>query len=244
LIEFLSLYEGKKKFLAIIKNIEATYCFIGESAQKRFSSFESLKSFLNKENIFFLKNTLNIEAFNILGIKSLSLKDLKDDINLIAFDAVNTIYFRKIFKNLKGLKIILSSHFNEFKQKKILNISIATKYFEESGVYINLNKALKVSQKVVDSYSTSKNTLKFINIITPVFKKNFNYFFFIQENINKNLIFNNTYKLINLNKVLKTLRFTTSFKYFIKINENNKDLFQKNSYNLNVFLLRLYSLKI
>jgi hypothetical protein len=77
-----------------------------------------------------------------------------------------------------------------------------------------------------------------------VLKKNFNYFFFIQENINKNLIFNNTYKLINLNKVLKTLRFTTSFKYFIKINENNKDLFQKNSYNLNVFLLRLYSLKI
>jgi len=244
LIEFLSLYEGKKKFLAVIKNIEAMYCFIGESAQKRFSSFESLKSFLNKENIFFLKNTLNIEAFNILGIKSLSLKDLKDDINLIAFDVVNTIYFRKIFKNLKGLKTILSSHFNEFKQKKILNISIATKYFEESGVYINLNKALKVSQKVVDSYSTSKNTLKFINIITPVLKKNFNYFFFIQENINKNLIFNNTYKLINLNKALKTLRFTTSFKYFIKINENNKDLFQKNSYNLNVFLLRLYSLKI
>ena len=220
------------------------YCFIGESAQKRFSSFESLKSFLNKENIFFLKNTLNIEAFNMLGIKSLSLKDLKDDINLLALDIVNTIYFRKIFKTFKGSKTILSSHFNEFKQKKILNISIATKYFEESGIYINLNKTLKVSQKVVDSYSTSKNILKFINIITPVLKKNFNYFFFIQENINKNLVFNNIYKLINLNKALKALRFTTSFKYFIKINENNKDLFQKNSYNLNVFLLRLYSLKI
>jgi hypothetical protein len=244
LIEFLSLYEGKKKFLTIIKHVDTIYCFIGESAQKRFSSLKSLKSFLNNENIFFLKNTLNMEAFNILGIKSLSLKDLKEDISLVVFDAINTIFFCKIFKNLKGLKTILSSHFNGFKQKKILNISIATKYFEESGVYVNLNKTLKLSQKVVDSYSTSKGSLNFINTITPIFKKNFNYFFFIQENINKSLIFNNTYKLINLNKTLKVLRFTTTFKYFIKINENNKDLFQKNSYNLNVFLLRLYSLKI
>jgi NADH dehydrogenase/NADH:ubiquinone oxidoreductase subunit G len=244
LIEFLNLYEGKKKFLTTINNLENTYCLIGESAQKRFSNTESLKYCFNKENIFFIKNTLNTEAFDMLGIKSLSFKEIKNNTSIVSIDNVDSIFFRKVLKSLIGLKITLSSHFNTLKEKKVLNLSIASKYFEETGVYISLSKALKVSQKVVDSSSSSKTSLYFVSTITPILKKTFNYFFFIQENINKNLVFNNTFKFINLNKSLNALSFTLSFKYFIKINKSNKDLFQKNSYNLNVFLLRLYSFKI
>jgi NADH dehydrogenase/NADH:ubiquinone oxidoreductase subunit G len=244
LIEFLNLYEGKKKFLTTINNLENTYCLIGESAQKRFSNTESLKYCFNKENIFFIKNTLNTEAFDMLGIKSLSFKEIKNNTSIVSIDSVDSIFFRKVLKSLIGLKITLSSHFNTLKEKKVLNLSIASKYFEETGVYISLSKALKVSHKVVDSSSSSKTSLYFVSTITPILKKTFNYFFFIQENINKNLVFNNTFKFINLNKSLNALSFTLSFKYFIKINKSNKDLFQKNSYNLNVFLLRLYSFKI
>lgn len=241
-IDFLKIYEGKKKVFSNLLAKTYSQVFVGESFQKRCNSSD-ISFYLNNKNSYNIAvchTEVNLESCNLLNLKSSSQKDFNENALIFFIDICDNILSRKTFKSTKKAKIWFTSHFDSIYEQSFLMIPIMSNYFEQSGVYINLEKVPQMSLKVLNTLSDSKSILSIINFVLPVFNKEFSYFFFINESLKKtNQLFNKFTDFFGYKKLLITPKCTVVSKYIFKINEKaSVDTFQKNSYNFNTFLLR------
>lgn len=242
-IDFLKVYEGKKNvFSSLLSKTAHSYVFVGESFQKRCSSLDIFFYFgkENNCNLIICYSSPNSESNRLINLKSITLKDFNLSTLIFFIDISDTVMSRRLVKLIKRTKIWFSSHFSFIYKQSFLMVPTASNYFEQLGVYINLEKIPRISHKIMNTLTESKSILSTVNYFLPKLNKKFSYLIFINENLKKSFHFSSSFfKLFGSKSLFVKSQSIVISRHALKINEKESiDTFQKNSYNLNVSLLR------
>lgn len=242
IIDFLKIYEGKKKVFSYLLPKLSSQTFIGESCLTRCNSSSLFFCFSNKNDhdLIICYTHSNCEFSNLINLKSGTQKDFMFGSLIFFIDINDSVLIRKLLKSIQTTKIWFSSHINMIYRQSFLMIPTTSNYFEQFSLHINIEKVPRVSKKILNAITASKSILNIINFYLPIVNKSFNCFSFINEKVKKSKFLSIKFlELFGYKKLLPQSQPMTVSKYTLKINQKTSlDVFQKNSYNWNTFLLR------
>ncbi len=245
----LSFFEGKSKELS--KTLLTSYCpkiIFGEGFKKRFYSLNTFKEKFLKFNFtiktLVINSSANTEGNFFFGIKSLNLKDINMSDSLFFLNINDNILIRKIIYNYKNLVFLFNTHFFSFLRKNLIIVPTASKFFETSGIYINMLQNIQKTSKIFNPVNNLKDINFFITKLFNLPKNNFKYLNFILETINtSNLYFLKNKTILTYLTLVNKFKNNTFHKVslhplkFYLQNLNKTDTFIKNSYFMNSYLL-------
>ena len=251
--ETLTLFEGKLKNLSqSIFNAYSPKFIFGEGFKKRISSLNTIKNNILKINYsiqtLVINSSTNTEGNFFLGIKSLNLKEINTSDFIFCLSINDNIFIRKLLSTYKNPIVFFNTHFLTFFKKNSMIVPTLSKFFEDSGIYINMFQSSQKSQKIFPGLNNLKSINFFIEKLFNVSSFNSNHLKFILETVqtstpsssfqktNFSLLF---FKRI-LNKNIFNLISLYPSKFFLE-NTFKTDTFIKNSYYMNSHMLHKQS---
>ena len=204
----LKILEAKNIFSKLIVSKNGSLFFLGEGLKKRFFGGFSLISFLKKLNpssiIIDIKSSCNTEALSFLGIENFTSNDLLVSDIIFSVNLEDTIQIRKILNSFKNTNIWINTHGSKLASNANYILPAAT-YFEQEGLFINLEerpqKTLKTLGNVQDSRSI-KNI--FFSMYIDVIEKKSNFLDFLFEVVEQPNLFKSIKNKFNYSNILES----------------------------------------
>lgn len=209
----LNLFEGKDKQLSnlVIPFISPLF-LIGESFSKRFGEKTSLLNLISKifptSKIFNIDRYCNTQSVAFLGIKPLSKKDVLKSDAFLFLNLDDTVVLRKIFSSFRSTSVWLNTHGSKICLKANFLLPTLT-FFEEEGIFINLEQRPQKTLKSVSGLGDARTTKRILSSFYENLK--------IKTSTNNSKIFSNN----------------TEFSLFFKEITNFPQLFNTNSRKFN-----------
>lgn len=209
----LNLFEGKDKQLSnLVIPFVSPLFLIGESFSKRFGEKTSLLNLISKifptSKIFNIDRYCNTQSVAFLGIKPLSKKDVLKSDAFLFLNLDDTVVLRKIFSSFRSTSVWLNTHGSKICLKANFLLPTLT-FFEEEGIFINLEQRPQKTLKSVSGLGDARTTKKILSSFYENLK--------IKTSTNNSKIFSNN----------------TEFSLFFREITNFPQLFNTNSRKFN-----------
>lgn len=209
----LNLFEGKDRQLSnLVIPFVSPLFLIGESFSKRFGEKTSLLNLISKifptSKIFNIDRYCNTQSVAFLGIKPLSKKDVLKSDAFLFLNLDDTVVLRKIFSSFRSTSVWLNTHGSKICLKANFLLPTLT-FFEEEGIFINLEQRPQKTLKSVSGLGDARTTKKILSSFYENLK--------IKTSTNNSKIFSNN----------------TEFSLFFREITNFPQLFNTNSRKFN-----------
>lgn len=209
----LNLFEGKDKQLSnLVIPFVSPLFLIGESFSKRFGEKTSLLNLISKifptSKIFNIDRYCNTQSVAFLGIKPLSKKDVLKSDAFLFLNLDDTVVLRKIFSSFRSASVWLNTHGSKICLKANFLLPTLT-FFEEEGIFINLEQRPQKTLKSVSGLGDARTTKKILSSFyenlkiktstnnSKIFSNNTEFSLFFREITNFPQLFNTNNRKFN-----------------------------------------------
>ena len=238
----LNIFESKSFLSKLLISNKAPLFFLGESLTKRLAGGFSVSAFLKKINpsamIIDIKAAANTETSNFLGIEALDTNSILASDILIAVNLEDLINLRKSLNLFKKQIVWLNTHGSKLASKADYILPVST-FFEEEGLFLNLEGRPQKTQKTLSSINESRTVKNILLSMYPqitldIINTNKKYLNFVHEIVESPSLFKSLKNKLNNSNNLETAYITsTSIISSYPIKSSLEDFYRSNNLSKN-----------